>query len=346
MIKENNKEKDGGLMGKPDIAVKKWLSHKERFADFFNGSIFGGRQVILSNELTVMNSESNFIVSNKNDKGKSKGVQRYRDVVMLWRNSVTLMIMACEIQDKVHYAMPVKTMLYDGLSYANQMQELWNSLSEEERVHIKSEEFFSRFRKEDKLYPVITLVFYYGTSDWNGSVELYDMLHWDNSFDNDLLKQFIPNYRINLVQPAQIEDLTTYKTDLQMIFGMLKCRKDKKKMVAYINGNKTFFNAVDFETTQVIAEILHSKQIDNMLKKDRMEEYNMCKALDDLYNDGVAEGKAEGKAEDIVNLLSDYGKVSEDLKAKIYCVQDLEKLNSLLKLAARSGSIEEFEARM
>ncbi len=38
-------------MGKADIAVKNWLGNNERFADLFNGIVFGGRQVISPEEL-------------------------------------------------------------------------------------------------------------------------------------------------------------------------------------------------------------------------------------------------------------------------------------------------------
>lgn len=57
--------------------------------------------------------------------------------------------------------MPVRNMLYDSLSYTDQMGKIWNDLTKEEKEALLAEEFFSRFRKEDKLCPVITIVFYY-----------------------------------------------------------------------------------------------------------------------------------------------------------------------------------------
>ena len=45
-------------MGKADIAVKNWLSDNERFADLFNGMIFGGRQVVRPEELENMDRET------------------------------------------------------------------------------------------------------------------------------------------------------------------------------------------------------------------------------------------------------------------------------------------------
>ena len=33
-------------MAKRDIALKTWLKNKERFADFFNGALFNGEQIV------------------------------------------------------------------------------------------------------------------------------------------------------------------------------------------------------------------------------------------------------------------------------------------------------------
>ena len=38
-------------------------------------------------------------------------MKRYRDIIMKWRNQATLVLLANESQDKVHYAMPHKVML-------------------------------------------------------------------------------------------------------------------------------------------------------------------------------------------------------------------------------------------
>ena len=58
---------------------------------------------------------------------------------------------------------------------------------------------------------------------------------------------------------------------------------------------------------------------------------------------GRAEGRAEGKAEAILDLLSDFGMVPDELREKILKEKDLDILCSYLKKAAASKSIEEFE---
>ena len=143
-------------------AVKEFLEKKERFADFFNGNLFQGRQIVLPEELEIIKGESDILVEDKNLSVKK--VQRYRDIVMRWKNEVYLVILACEVQTKVNYAMPIRRMEYDSLTYKEQAKQIWDSRNSEK---VSDAELLSQFRKEDKLVPVITVVFYYGTEEWN-----------------------------------------------------------------------------------------------------------------------------------------------------------------------------------
>ena len=99
-------------MGKYDDAMFRYLSDNNRFADLFNGILFGGKQLIMWEKLVEVNSESSFIVVDKNK--KSRSVEKYRDIIMRWGNDLYLVLLAVEIQDETHYAMPVRKMLYDA----------------------------------------------------------------------------------------------------------------------------------------------------------------------------------------------------------------------------------------
>lgn len=57
---------------------------------------------------------------------------------------------------------------------------------------------------------------------------------------------------------------------------------------------------------------------------------------------GKTEGRVEGKVEDILCLLEEIGELPEDLRKRITDQRDYTVLTKWLKLAARSGSIEEF----
>lgn len=49
---------------------------------------------------------SDFVLKDKG--GRKEEIHRYRDVVMCWKGKLDLVILACENQEKVHYAMPVR----------------------------------------------------------------------------------------------------------------------------------------------------------------------------------------------------------------------------------------------
>lgn len=277
-------------MGIPDISLKNWLSKNARFADLFNAIIFKGKQVIQPEKLTDIRNESDIIINDKNR--KKRGENRFRDIVKKYDESFTLVILACEIQDKVHYAMPIRVMLYDSFSYIDQARKLWEQLEEDEKKNVSAESFLSKFRKEDTLSPVITLILYYGDEEWDGSMELYQMFGELES--QGWVKEYVSNYKINLVRPQNIEDFSIFKSDLQMIFPMLKYKNNRKDMAEYINLNNAFFQAVPMEDVYAIEALLGSGSFWTDRFVDKKEVHNMCKAFEDIYTDGVAEGIEKG----------------------------------------------------
>ena len=60
--------------------------------------------------------------------------------------------------------------------------------------------FLSGLKKTDLLYPVITVIFYYGEDEWDGQKDLHGLLGIDRE-EYKLLKRYVPNYRINLIDP-------------------------------------------------------------------------------------------------------------------------------------------------
>lgn len=280
-------------MGKSNIAVKQWLCNKERFADLFNGTVFHGECVVRPEELEEMDGESGILITDKNR--TEKGIQKYRDITMRWEQGAELVILACENQNKVHYAMPVRMMLYDGLSYTEQVQQIWKNHNPE--IKPTEQEYLSRFCKEDKIYPVISLVFYYGLTEWDGSTDLYGMFHQGKIFQNqNILQKYVPNYSLNLIDTGNIEHIEHFRTDLQLIFGMLKYKNEIEKLRDYVKVHESYFKHVDLETYQAARELLHSeRKLKGLVKREQgKEQVDMCKALDDLYNSGVNSGIEAG----------------------------------------------------
>lgn len=85
-----------------------------------------------------------------------------------------------------------------------------------------------------------------------------------------------------------------FQTDLQIVFGMLKCRKSKKELLEYVVRNQEYFGNIDEESYNALRVMLRSKLI---LKEaeNKTGGIDMCKALDDLYQDGLNKGVELGR---------------------------------------------------
>lgn len=277
-------------MGKSNIAIRQWLSREERFADFTNGALFHGKQVFSAKSLKKEDGQQGITI--ETTEGKKIAVERYRDITMTADDGTRIVILACENQDEVHYAMPIRNMLYDALSYAEQVKEL-RKLHREKNEFRNSAEFLSGLNKSDLLYPVITIVFYYGEEEWDAHEDLHGLLGIDRE-EYEIIREYIPNYKINLVDPRNIEDLECFGKDLQMVFGMLKCRKSKTLLADYVEQNREYWQDIDEETCNAVKVLLNSEKLLNNIQKSETGGMNMCQALEELFQDGVNQGMERG----------------------------------------------------
>lgn len=276
-------------MGKSNVYMKRWLSEKTRFTNLVNGALFQGKQVFSADNIRTEDTNQGIVI--RKPDGEEIIVNRYRDITMVSEDGTRIVILACEHQDEIHYAMPVRSMLYDALSYTEQIHQIKNIRKENKELK-SSAEFLSGLKKSDLLSPVVTVIFYYGEEEWDGNQELHGLLGI-NREEYRLLKQYVPNYKINLIDPRRLDSLECFQTDLQMIFGMLKYRGNKEAFENYILTNKDYFSNIDEDSYNAARMLLKSE---NKLKeiKPGSGGINMCKALDDLYQDGVNEGRKQG----------------------------------------------------
>ena len=170
-------------MPKPDEALKEFFQDDEVFASLFNDYFFHGEKVISPSELEPANTA--YAVSVQQTGGKKQKINKYRDIVR--RTTIgTLVILGIEDQNKIHYAMPVRKMLYDVLGYAAELSQ------KEDHTNMAEwtlDERLSGIRKGTKATPIITVVFYTGEDPWDGPFSIHDMLDMD-----DRIRPFVPNY--------------------------------------------------------------------------------------------------------------------------------------------------------
>ena len=112
----------------------------------------------------------------------------------------------------------------------------------------------------------------------------------------ELMKKYLPNYHINLVDVRRLKNLESFQSDLQIIFGMLQCSQDKYALRTYVANHKDYFQKLDLETYHALGAFLNSRQLMEInVEKNEREELDMCKALEDIYNDGVQDGMEQGR---------------------------------------------------
>jgi len=272
-------------VGLIDTEGKKYLSDNEIFADAFNYLIYGGKQVIKATELREIDTTELAVPYGNNAKAP---VQKYRDILKLWNammdDDAIYVILGAELQDKVHYGMPVKDGLYDMLGYSKQIEEIRRSYRKQReenageitaedgvlKIKLTSEEFLSGLRKGDKLIPIITAVVYFGDTPWDGPRSLHDML----DFRNDAIKSYVPDYKLNIISPADMEDeeFAKFSTDLGFAMEVIKHQSSDADEVI----ERTNHRMIDRDT----ALFLNTAVKLNLQYEEDTGGVDMCKAME------------------------------------------------------------------
>ncbi len=326
-------------MGKKNLIVNQMLERKENFADFINGTVYGGSQVLRADMLESQSCHNGVIYE---ENGVRRALERDADIRMRADMGTYSLIWTNETQSRVHYAMPVRVMLQDALEYVKQVQDL-EKKHKESGEELREDEFLSGIQKGDRILPVITTVLYCGT-EWDGSKSLQEMFAIDRQDESlKILERYLPEYRIHVVDVSQIEDMQVFKSCLQHIFSMIKYNTDKKKLYEYMKANREAIRKMD-HVEQMAALVLlgEQKRLQRLMDESDEWEGDVCKAIDDLIEDGRQEGRAEGRAESILELLGDLGSIPAELSMKIRKEENIEVLQKWLKLAARVDNIQQF----
>ncbi len=203
-------------------------------------------------------------------------------------------MLGLELQNHIHYAMPVRTMLYDAIEYDSQVQRTARanrqhpvtSADDSSLSDHTSDTFLSGFRKEDKLIPVITLVLYLKPDRWDGPRSLSEMYApYDKA-----IEPYINDYSMNLLSPAELEsdDFKLFSTEIGKVLEFIKCSRDKKDMETFMKEN-TNLN-LSGKSVVFLNEVTHSK----LTVDDKGGDVVMCKALDDMCADAMEEGLKKG----------------------------------------------------
>ena len=307
---------------KADTIAKDYVKDAGVFADIFNYYIYGGRQVILPEQLTERDSTK--IALPYGTDGAVVPVQKFRDVQKLYAamtdGKMEYVLYGAENQAEIHYAMAVKNNLYDALEYAGQVEEAAKShrkemkqkkkqgetSTEEGKKTPNTGEFLSGFWTEDRLIPSITVTIFFGSEEWDGPLSLFEMM---DVSDPEVLA-CMDNYHMRLIAPAQMSDeIMKFQSSLREVMLFIKYSKNKENLSRVLAANEERFREVERRAADVIETITNSG-----MKYDEKEKVvDVCQAIQEMRKESE-----QKKAREVAGNLYKMGLDIEKIAQKSY----------------------------
>lgn len=343
-------------MGKNDVALDAYFSDPQIFADLFNAWMYGGKQVIDPGSLMTEDS-----VQPRPE--YARPYKHVRDVVKMYqKDGVQLVLLGIENQEQVDYSAPVRIMQFDGADYQNQVRRT----EEENRKRLGLKTGLPAFFREDRIVPVITLILYFGEEEWDRPVRLHDMLAFPKG--DTRIKMLVSDYPIHVISVRRNGsagmDISLLHTELRQVFGFLQLQEDKEGLKRYVEENRPVFSRLSSNAALFLAASAHETRLLKGLNREE-EHYDMCRALDEWYADGVSEGEkigekrgeergkkigerngiCKGVSAALLRILEKKGSVPEKCLTYISSQKNMDRLNQLLDLAVASETVAEFEKK-
>ena len=237
-------------MGVKDQGLQEYLKDNERFADFMNGTLFAGKQIVdprylkeVQRKKRVSYKQSitakNIQKKNSSEKygeeeiAKEKGVfeeaefgddsaklmylERERDFLRLHDKPGCRFFLACEVESGANYEMPVRCFTYDSIEYTDQLKE-WKRKSQQM--------FWGRGRRGKKrrrirrpLLPVFHQVLYLGEKRWKSKLKLQEMIDIPESVMS--FSDRLPDYDICMIDIHE-QNPELFHTEWKDIFQLMK----------------------------------------------------------------------------------------------------------------------------
>ena len=314
-----------------NVLTGKYIRDNRKFADLCNYYLYHGKPIVKPEEL--VEADVTILGTPFTSKG-TQNLEKIRDILkncaIKSTNGITYLIIGVENQTNIHYAMVIRNMVQDALSYAAQVEETAKKhrLNKDLR---DGGEYLSGFSKQDRLTPVITITLYWNSGKWDAPRTLHEML---DVSDQEIL-QYISDYHLNLVVPDEIDDFGVFETDLGVVLQMLQCAKDKQKMKALLAEKSRLI--IEKDTVDLLEECVNLK-ID--VPQEKGEVVDLCKALQDWAEEERAEGRAEGIEQGIeqgkilmvVSLMKD-GYITKEIAANKIGIKANEFENMLASMS-------------
>ena len=80
------------------------------------------------------------------------------------------------------------------------------------------------------------------------------------------LRRLIPEYPLHIVNLADIEDYSLFRTELRLLFELYSCRGNKEELKRYMESHEECRH-MDEETCHMLGVMTHFKQLQNLEEK-------------------------------------------------------------------------------
>jgi len=257
-------------MGKQDIAEKTLLSYNDVFADILNVLLFAGEQVVKKEELSDSQTFSQYKAVNGGIK------EQERDVAKCWNNgTLCLSLFGFENQTKKDKMMPLRIIGYDGAAYREQTK-----------------------NKADGLYPVVTLVLYFGTqAEWKNPKSLKDSLNIDKR-----LEKYVSDYKMNVFNLAWLtdEEINAFKSDFKIVAEYLRAVRVgeaedwERQKIQHVEEICDLLKAISND------DIFDSMQDFIIDMQEKKGGFQMSEFVQNMINRGRNEGLTIGRNEGLI----------------------------------------------
>ena len=228
---------------------------------------------------------------------------RQRDRIKKVRAAGFSFLLGLENQYSVNLIYPWRLMELDCRAYGLQIDRLQMKNAGEETAYEGGDDFKYRYRKEDRLDPVLNLTLYWGRRRWERPLSLGEM----TTLRTLPLKlcQLFGDYRVHLVSMRSIpeEALGKMDSDLKYVLGLMKCTGSRKKYEAFILENREYFSRIPKSAVDVIDVCTNIGNIRKYLQFEKNEtgeeEADMCRALNEIEKHAEKRGRKQGISEGI-----------------------------------------------
>lgn len=297
---------------KKDLQKKGYFYDPARFADLINGVVCSGRQILLPDDLSDMDSQTGqFNVSAGQDNRQKKLKDRHRDLMRKAAFGVNFMVLGIENQEEVDYLMPLRCMSYDVEEYERQAAQIGRHVRQ--RKDITKAEFLSGFAKDSRLNPCVTIVLYYG-EEWDGSDDLYGIL--DSSNIPEELRNIVNDYKIFLCEVRKFKGTDVFRTDIKQLFDCIRYSEDPEKLYELV-ANDPAYREMEGDTYDLIAQHIKTNELMQVKRYEKKEgKIDMCGAIAELMERARREGIEQGiKA--LIETSAEYGSTKEETIERI-----------------------------